>query len=85
MELSGHEWQRAEYGSGGAKWAQREGQGGVARTLLYELTALFGSPTLGDLVGGGQFSLICGEEGQLSKCLGVGGGILPSGQPQLIT
>lgn len=54
MELSGHEWQRAEYGSGGAKWAQREGQGGVARTLLYELTALFGSPTLGDLVGGGS-------------------------------
>lgn len=31
-------------------------------------------------MGGGQFSLIWGEEGQLSKCLGVVGG-----QPRLIT
>lgn len=37
MELSGHEWQRAEgvLGGEGAKGAQRRGQGkGVARTLL---------------------------------------------------
>lgn len=83
---SGRE-QREYWGGGGAKGHRGRGKArGRGQDPAVLAHSSDGSPTLGDLMwGGGQFSLIWGEEGQLSKCSGVGGGVLPSGQPQLIT
>lgn len=78
---------RGSTGAGGAKGHRGRGKArGHGQDPAVLTHSSDGSPTLGDLTWmGGQFSLIWGEEGQLSKCSGVGGGVLPSGQPQLIT
>lgn len=78
MELSGHEWQRAEKVLG---WGCQRGTEGGARQgggqdPVVSTHSSDRQPYSGEL--GGGFSLIWGEEGQLSKCMGMGqGGILP--------
>lgn len=70
--------EQRKYWGGGAKGAQREGQGkGVARTLLCQLTALIGSPTLGD-PGVGAFLCDLGGGRAALKVLGDGKGGDPS-------
>lgn len=88
MELSGHEWQRAEEVLGcGAKGArgggEGQGKGGRQDPVVLGLTALVSSPTLVGLLGA---FLSGGQKGSSQSAWGwEGGGSFPLDQPQLIT
>lgn len=75
MELSGHEWQRAEevLGWGGAKGAQGRGKARGCQNPVVSTHSSDRQPYPWGSAGG-HSSLIWREEGQLSKCMGVGRG-----------
>lgn len=83
MELSGHEWQRAEevLGQGCQRGTEGGARQGVARTLLCRLTALMGSHTPAGVGDQGISLGSGGREGSSQSAWGGKDRSFPSGQP----